>query len=176
MGRIILILTYLYWCSWAVIVGGVLLITLLAPIAFFTLPPLTSDSTQAVLISGKLVTLLIGRFVPICTMAFWFLTVLELRHIKREWLFHSRVRFFLQAFLFLITNLIWAYLAFFLIPEMQETVLNQTGTTGLSGSTKAVFRQQHEWGSRLIFLCFAVTLFVPYFQLTRIRGTDPSAD
>ncbi len=176
MQRISLILSYLYWFGWAVIVGGLLLITLLAPLAFFTLPPLTSDSTQAVAFSGKLITLLLGRFIPICALAFWFLTILELRHTKHDWQFQSKIRFFLQAFLFLITNLLWGYLAFLLIPEMQEVIMNQTDSAGLSGTTKAVFRQQHQWGSRLIFLCLAITFFVPYFHLTRFRQISPISE
>lgn len=163
------LLTYLFWFCWAFIVGGLLLVVLLAPIAFFTLPPLTSDPQQMVIISGKLLTLLFSRFIPLCTLAFWIITVLELRHFQYDWQMQTKQRFIFQSLCLLLANSVWCWLAFILIPEMKDAVLNAPETSGLTGSTRAVFRQQHEWGNRLIFFCFVITLCLPYFSLTRFR-------
>ena len=157
---------YLFWLSWAFIVGGLCAVALLAPLAFFTLPPLTSDSRQAVIISGKLLTLFFSRFIPLCALAFWILTVLEMRHLKNDWHTQAQWRFYGLCSLLVVANGLWVFLAFGLIPEMKEAVMHTPSSVGL-GADSALFRKQHQWANGMILLALVLTLCLPYFRLTR---------
>ena len=167
MHRFPQVLTYLYWLSWSVIVGGLVVVSLLAPLAFFTLPPLTTDSVQAVAFSGKLLTLLFGRYLPVCAVAFGIITLLELRYVQYDWHSEKKVRFALQTLIFLMANGVWIYLAFYLVPAMQPYVMSPEYQGGLTGEVKALFQQQHKISTRLTYLGLVFTLCVPYFHLTR---------
>ena len=75
-----LIQSYIFWFSWSIITGGIIIIgPILAPIAFTTMPVTVSPeiAQYANSYAGTLFTLFFIRYFPIVTGAFLLITILE---------------------------------------------------------------------------------------------------
>ena len=93
----ILISSYIFWLAWSVIAGGIIIIgTVLAPIAFTTMPVTVSPeiAQYANSYAGTLFTLFFIQYFPIVAGAFLLITILEQFYIFKRLKEHSMISYF----------------------------------------------------------------------------------
>ena len=121
-----LIQSYIFWFSWSIITGGIIIIgPILAPIAFTTMPVIVSPeiAQYAYSYAGTLFTLFFIQYFPIVAGAFLLITIFEHFFIFNRWKEH-RINVILCEIMFLSGNMIWMWLAFKLAPQIESMVMN----------------------------------------------------
>ena len=123
---VILIQSYIFWLTWSIITGGIIIIgPVLAPIAFTTMPVTVSPeiAQYAYSYAGTLFTLFFIQYFPIVAGAFLLITILEQYYIFKRWKEH-RINDILCEIILLSGKMIWMWLAFKLAPQMESMVMN----------------------------------------------------
>jgi hypothetical protein len=168
------ILSFGFWLSWSLIVGGILIIgVLLAPLAFQTLPTLVPDAGQALQFSGTLFTLFFNQYLPVCSLAFLFITIVEHLSIREDWKILNQTKI-IRGIILLIGNGIWIYLALWLIPEMVEMVLDSAKWN--TSETRVAFKVLHERSMVMMQGGWFLTLLLPFFaKHSHLRKLEWSA-
>jgi len=83
--------SYIFWLTWSIITGGLIISgPVLAPIAFTTMPVTVSPeiAQYAYSYAGTLFTLFFIQYFPIVAGAFLLITILEQYYIFKRWKEH----------------------------------------------------------------------------------------
>ena len=116
---------YIFWLSWSIITGGMLISgPLLYPLAFTKIPVIVSPeiSQYAHSYAETLFTLFFVQYFPIVAVAFLLITVSEQFYIRQQWK-RGRIVLILCEIMLLSGNLIWIWLALQIVPEMESMVI-----------------------------------------------------
>ena len=170
---VILIQSYIFWLTWSIITGGIIIIgPVLAPIAFTTMPVTVSPemAQYAYSYAGTLFTLFFIQYFPIVAGAFLLITILEQFYIFKRWKEH-RINVILCEIILLSGNMIWMWLAFKLAPQMESMVMNLESWNDIS--VRESFAGLHSQSQSLAEIGLLITMILPW--LTRISVFRPSS-
>jgi len=174
MNKIIIsIPSYIFWLTWSIITGGIIIIgPVLAPIAFTTMPVTVSPeiAQYAYSYAGTLFTLFFIRYFPIVAGAFLLITILEQFYIFKRWKEH-RINVILCEITLLSGNMIWMWLAFKLVPQMESMVMNVESWNDIT--FRESFSGLHSQSQSLAEIGLLITMILPW--LTRISVFRPSS-
>jgi len=165
--------SYIFWLTWSIITGGLIISgPVLAPIAFTTMPVTVSPeiAQYAYSYAGTLFTLFFIRYFPIVAGAFLLITILEQFYIFKRWKEH-RINVILCEIMLLSGNLIWMWLAFKLAPQMESMVMNLESWNDIS--VRESFSGLHSQSQSLAEIGLLITMILPW--LTRISVFRPSS-
>ena len=104
---------YIFWLSWSIITGGMIISgPLLAPLAFTKMPVTVSPeiAQYAHSYAETLFTLFFVQYFPIVSVAFLLITVSEQFYILQQWK-RGRILVILCEIMLLAGNIIWIWLA-----------------------------------------------------------------
>ena len=116
------LLKYIFWLTWSIIVGGMLIAgPVLAPLAFKIMPLTVSPeiAQYAHSYASTLFTLFFVSYFPLVAGAFLLISLLEQFYIRAYWK-QNRILAILCEFILLAGNAIWLWLALTLAPEMES--------------------------------------------------------
>ena len=159
---------YIFWLSWSIITGGMLISgALLAPLAFTKMPVIVSPeiSQYAHSYAETLFTLFFVQYFPIVAVAFLLITVSEQFYIIQQWK-RGRILVILCEIMLLAGNLIWIWLALQIVPEMESMVINVETWNDIS--VRESFSILHEQSQTLSEIGLVITMILPL--LTRISA------
>jgi len=163
-----LLLKYIFWFSWSIIVGGMIISgPLLAPLAFKVMPVTVSPeiAQYAHSYASMLFTLFFVRYFPIVAGAFLLISLLEQFYLRNYWKEHN-ILVILCEFILLAGNAVWLWLALTLVPEMEGMVLNVE--TWNSITVREAFTSLHIQSQTLAEIGLSLTLVLPW--LSKISG------
>ena len=127
MNKIIkLIPSYIFWLTWSIITGGIIISwSVFAPIVFTTIPVNVSHviAQYAYSYAGTLFTLFFIQYFPIVAGAFILIAILEHFYIFKR-LKEHRINVILCEIMLLSGNMIWMCLAYKLASQMESMVMN----------------------------------------------------
>ena len=162
------LLKYIFWLSWSIIVGGMLIAgPVLAPLAFKIMPLTVSPeiAQYAHSYASTLFTLFFVSYFPLVAGAFLLISLLEQFYIRAYWK-QNRILVILCEFILLAGNAIWLWLALTLAPEMESMVLNVE--TWNSIAVREAFTSLHIQSQTLAEIGLSLTLVLPW--LSKISG------
>lgn len=163
------IISYLFWFSWSIIVGGLLIAgPILAPLAFNTMPLTVSAEIAhyAHSYSSTLFTLFFVSYLPIVAVVFVIITVLEQIALYNKWR-EQKLITVITEILLLAGNIIWIWLAILIVPEMESMVMSTK--TWNDFSVREAFTILHLQSQTLSEIGLGVTLILPWFsRISRI--------
>ena len=161
---------YIFWLSWSIITGGMIISgPILAPLAFIKMPVTVSPeiSQYANSYAETLITLFFVQYFPIVAGAFLLITVSEQFYIRQQWK-RDRIVVILCEIILLAGNLIWIWLALKIVPEMENMVMNVETWNNIS--VRASFSNLHEQCQTLSKIGLVITMILPL--LTRISAKE----
>lgn len=159
---------YIFWFSWSVIVGGMIISgPLLAPLAFKVMPVTVSPeiAQYAHSYASMLFTLFFVSYLPIVAGAFLLISLLEQIYLRKYWKEHN-ILVILCEIILLAGNAVWLWLALKLVPEMEGMVLNVE--TWNSITVREAFTSLHIQSQTLAEIGLSLTLVLPW--LSKISG------
>ena len=159
---------YIFWLSWSIITGGMIISgPLLAPLAFTKMPMTVSPeiSQYAHSYAETLFTLFFVQYFPIVAGAFLLITVSEQFYILQQWK-RGRILVILCEIKLLAGNIIWIWLALQIVPEMEGMVMNVDTWNDIS--VRESFSFLHEQSQTLSEIGLVITMILPL--LTRISA------
>jgi hypothetical protein len=162
------LLKYIFWLTWSIIVGGMLIAgPVLAPLAFKIMPLTVSPeiAQYAHSYASTLFTLFFVSYFPLVAGAFLLISLLEQFYIRAYWK-QNRILAILCEFILLAGNAIWLWLALTLAPEMESMVLNVE--TWNSIAVREAFTSLHIQSQTFAGIGLSLTLVLPW--LSKISG------
>ena len=162
------LLKYIFWFSWSIIVGGMIISgPLLAPLAFKVMPVTVSPeiAQYAHSYASTLFTLFFVSYFPLVAGAFLLISLLEQIYLRKYWKEHN-ILVILCEFILLAGNAVWLWLALKLVPEMEGMVLNVE--TWNSITVRETFTSLHIQSQTLAEIGLSLTLVLPW--LSKISG------
>jgi divalent metal cation (Fe/Co/Zn/Cd) transporter len=162
------LIKYIFWFSWSIIVGGLLISgPLLAPLAFKVMPVTVSPeiAQYAHSYASTLFTLFFVSYFPLVAGAFLLISLLEQFYLRNYWKEHNILAFLCEIIL-LAGNAVWLWLALKLVPEMESMVLNVE--TWNSIAVREAFTSLHIQSQALAEIGLILTLVLPW--LSKISG------
>ena len=159
---------YLFWLTWSLITGGLIISgPILAPLAFTKMPVTVSPeiAQYAHSYAETLFTLFFVQYFPIVAGAFLLITISDLFYIREQWKRH-RIVVILCEIMLLAGNLIWIWLALQIVPEMESMVMNVETWNDIS--VRESFSILHEQSQTLSEIGLVITMILPL--LTRISA------
>ena len=163
-----LLLKYIFWFSWSIIVGGMIISgPLLAPLAFKVMPVTVSPeiAQYAHSYASTLFTLFFVSYFPLVAGAFLLISLLEQIYLRKYWKEHN-ILVILCEIILLAGNAVWLWLALKLVPEMEGMVLNVE--TWNSITVRETFTSLHIQSQTLAEIGLSLTLVLPW--LSKISG------
>ena len=160
------VLNYLFWLCWSIIVGGMVLVAILAPVAFLQVPNYAADPLEAFRLSGVMLTLAFRIYMPICAGAFLILSLLEATKLRGDFS-SQKTGALIQTSLLISGMLVWGYLGLVLVPQMSSIVMDTAPGERMATDVRQIFQEKHVVSTNLSKLGLALTLFVPVFRLLR---------
>ena len=162
------LLKYIFWFSWSIIVGGMIISgPLLAPLAFKVMPVTVSPeiAQYAHSYASTLFTLFFVSYFPLVAGAFLLISLLEQFYLRNYWKEHN-ILVILFEIMLLAGNAICLWLALKLVPEMEGMVLNVE--TWNSIAVREAFTSLHIQCQTLAEIGLSLTLVLPW--LSKISG------
>ncbi len=162
------LLKFIFWFSWSIIVGGMLISgPLLAPLAFKVMPVTVSPeiAQYAHSYASTLFTLFFVSYFPLVAGAFLLISLLEQIYLRKYWKEHN-ILVILCEIILLAGNAVWLWLALKLVPEMEGMVLNVE--TWNSITVRETFTSLHIQSQTLAEIGLSLTLVLPW--LSKISG------
>ena len=162
------LIKYIFWLSWSIIVGGMLIAgPVLAPLAFKIMPLTVSPeiAQYAHSYASTLFTLFFVSYFPLVAGAFLLISLLEQFYIRAYWK-QNRILAILCEFILLAGNAIWLWLALTLVPEMESMVLNVE--TWNSIAVREAFTSLHIQSQTFAEIGLSLTLVLPW--LSKLSG------
>ena len=159
---------YIFWLSWSIITGGMIISgPILAPLAFTKMPVTVSPeiAQYAHSYAETLFTLFFVQYFPIVAVAFLLITVSEQFYIRQQWK-RDRIVVILCEIMLLAGNIIWIWLALQIVPEMESMVMNIETWNDIS--VRESFSILHEQSQTLSEIGLVITMILPL--LTRISA------
>ena len=163
-----LLLKYIFWFSWSIIVGGMIISgPLLAPLAFKVMPVTVSPeiAEYAHSYASTLFTLFFVSYFPLVAGAFLLISLLEQIYLRKYWKEHN-ILVILCEIILLAGNAVWLWLDLKLVPEMEGMVLNVE--TWNSITVREAFTSLHIQSQTLAEIGLSLTLVLPW--LSKISG------
>ena len=158
------LLKYIFWFSWSIIVGGMIISgPLLAPLAFKVMP--VTVSPEIAQYASTLFTLFFVSYFPLVAGAFLLISLLEQIYLRNYWKEHN-ILVILCEIILLAGNAVWLWLALKLVPEMEGMVLNVE--TWNSITVREAFTSLHIQSQTLAEIGLSLTLVLPW--LSKISG------
>ena len=159
------LLKYIFWFSWSIIVGGMIISgPLLAPLAFKVMPVTVSPeiAQYAHSYASTLFTLFFVSYFPLVAGAFLLISLLEQIYLRNYWKEHN-ILVILFEIMLLAGNAIWLWLALKLVPEMEGMVLNVE--TWNSIAVREAFTSLHIQCQTLAEIGLSLTLVLPWLSI-----------
>jgi len=161
---------YIFWLSWSIVVGGMLISgPVLAPLAFKVMPLTVSPeiAQYAHSYASTLFTLFFVRYLSLVAGVFLLISVLEQFYIRNYWKQHIILALLCEIILF-AGNAIWLWLAVKMVPEMESMVLNVGAWNSLS--VREAFSGLHTQSQTLAEIGLILTLALPW--LSKLSGVN----